>query len=257
MDLHDESQNAIEITTLSADATSATVVPQSNNSQVIKNGTLVGTIISSTSQPSLTIQVNQGDHNSKIITRTTKTTIPPQNSNQSVSIVNCYRAVPAHINESNIDSNEQNDLNLDVINLDRDNNPRTYISTEAQTDDLQNRIEEIKPNRQILISQNEYSLRENRRRERRERRQARRLPFHSHNHIGNVLNQQSITSFEILPDLLNSHLPPPYSTLPGSPGPIVPSIVSAVTVGSPEELRYAFSIPVIRRQVLIFRHKII
>lgn len=273
-------------TTLSQNTTT-TVIVRSENSRVITNGTLIGTLISNGSQPSLTIQVNQDvDYNNSAIINNGN---DANNKNNSVSVVNSYRAIPAQIDDSCInDINElsnNNELNLTSENVDNldaikvdtsDHNKHiNVISTEAQNDNHQTQtgIE----NKPIIPSQNDYVTREHRRRERRERRQSRRPPppIHSHSQhhhqpipLSNISQtHNNINShpmhfhphhniplhaiqppFEILPDLLNSHYPPPYSTLPAVTGPIVPSIVSsAVNVGSPEDIRYAFSIPVIRR----------
>lgn len=79
------------------------------------------------------------------------------------------------------------------------------------------------------------TVREKRRRDRRDRRLAR----------TRALNGASITSTtnEILPDIINNHLPPPYADIP-PPQQIVPSVVSTVPV---EDNRYTFSLPLVRR----------
>lgn len=91
--------------------------------------------------------------------------------------------------------------------------PRTFTSTEAQTDDLPIGIEP-----QSVIN------REQRRRERRERRHQRRL--HQ-----SVLNSGSVWQTNVdmihrdrrgLPDILNSHMPPPYSAVPMPATPAMP-----------------------------------
>lgn len=82
---------------------------------------------------------------------------------------------------------------------------RTFTSTEAQTDDIS-----VLP----LNSEPASGIREQRRRERRERRHQRRV-------IGGIPRQSVEMSTQVnnlqndrLPDILHSHLPPPYSTLP-------------------------------------------
>jgi hypothetical protein len=79
------------------------------------------------------------------------------------------------------------------------------------------------------------TVREKRRRDRRDRRLAR----------TRALNGASITSTtnEILPDIINNHLPPAYADIP-PPQQIVPSVVSTVPV---EDNRYTFSLPLVRR----------
>lgn len=81
------------------------------------------------------------------------------------------------------------------------------------------------------------ALREKRRRDRRDRRLARTRPT-------NGASLSSSTN-EILPDILNNHLPPPYADMP-APQQIVPSVVSTVPV---EDNRYTFSLPLVRRWV--------
>lgn len=77
------------------------------------------------------------------------------------------------------------------------------------------------------------TLREKRRRDRRNRRLAR-------TRATNDVTLSS-TTIEILPDIINNHLPPPYVDIPQQ---IVPSIVSTVPV---EDNRLAFSLPSVRR----------
>lgn len=77
------------------------------------------------------------------------------------------------------------------------------------------------------------TLREKRRRDRRDRRLAR----------TRAINGASLScTNEILPDILNSHVPPSYADIP--PQQIVPSIVSTVPI---EDNRYTFSLPLVRR----------
>lgn len=307
-------------------STSATTVfvqhaHKTDKPRVLANGTLMGALVvdrsstspTKTSQPSLTIQVNQGDgsdHTTNINTtnknvvnkkNTNEKDVSNQNINQKtsgVSVVNCYRAVPVNIvnqnnnnnqeidsenveeNQSQVDKNSSENRvnnnnknnNLDAIQLDTSGHEsRTFTSTEAQTDDLL--AEDLAENKnptsadpamvhhqqtspqqsqsQAQNSQNDAISREQRRRERRERRQSRRPPHPhpNHHHLQQTHpSQLRAPPFDYLPDILNSSLPPPYSTLPGAAGPIAqPPIVSSVNVGPPEDLRYAFSIPVIRR----------
>ncbi|XP_030752226.1 uncharacterized protein LOC115879470 [Sitophilus oryzae] len=98
---------------------------------------------------------------------------------------------------------------------------RTFTSTEAQTDD-------ILPVTQCTLAQNQPA-REQRRRERRERRQNRRansqlVSRNTHDsgiqtgstNITPSHNNQSSSNESRLPDILNSHLPPPYTPLPNA-----------------------------------------
>lgn len=112
---------------------------------------------------------------------------------------------------------------------------RTFTSTEAQTDDTA--VGAIVAPTVLPPSAN----REQRRRDRRERRHQRRLNSSNHQHQLQMQQQQQLAGHpqmqqqhwpgsvqqqqqnERLPDLLNSHLPPPYSTLPSSMQPVVPA----------------------------------
>lgn len=87
---------------------------------------------------------------------------------------------------------------------------RTFTSTEAQTDDTAVGAL-VSPTPAASIS----TTREQRRRERRERRHQRRLNSTNHQHITQG-QQWPASPNDRLPDLLNSHLPPPYTTLPSS-----------------------------------------
>ncbi|KAF5284407.1 hypothetical protein FQA39_LY17082 [Lamprigera yunnana] len=76
---------------------------------------------------------------------------------------------------------------------------RTFTSTEAQTDDATTTLT-IRPTERAVT-------REQRRRERRERRHLRRVNNANHQHNGATRSNNNGR----LPDLLNNHLPPPYS----------------------------------------------
>lgn len=130
---------------------------------------------------------------------------------------------------------------------------RTFTSTEAQTDDIT--VCSSASGVQNIVNK------EQRRRERRERRQQRRISNVAHRHTAtntasntesNNWNQNasSNNSNERLPDILNSHMPPPYTPpsahhvvpsahhvvpQPPPPGlvqPLVPSIVPSAIVGN-------------------------
>jgi hypothetical protein len=106
-------------------------------------------------------------------------------------------------------------------------------------------------------AKNETQVREQRRRERRERRQARQRAQHGHHHAAPVHQrptgvragngvEPSRTSYEILPDIINNHLPPPYTTLPLQPPIHSPLTISPVPVVV-DDCRFSFPIPIIRR----------
>lgn len=106
------------------------------------------------------------------------------------------------------------------------------------------------------------TFREQRRRERRERRQARQRAQHGHHHVTAPIHQRtptgirsgngaepSRTSYEILPDIINNHLPPPYTTLPLQmpPQPIHSPIAISPLPVVVDDCRFSFPIPIIRR----------
>lgn len=191
--------------------------------------------------------------------------------------------------------NSTNEMgNIDVDNLTSTIIPtstsqhRTFISTEAQTDDLQQMDAALIDNGQrvspVVVVQstigthskaNEHrrngsgsgssETREQRRRERRERRQARNATRQQHIHLSTQTNgplQPHHSNCEILPDILHSHVPPPYTTLPLPPlcqisaasppssvllpGP--PSaLITPIPVGIADDGRYTFPLPIMRR----------
>lgn len=200
-----------------------------------------------------------------------------------------------HVNDQNENnqnlSNMHADISVSVLPKHRNTNERTYTSTEAQTDDLQtsttNNNLPSSPTASTPLNcqspnhgQTESLIsREQRRRERRERRQARSAARAAaaaqQQHLQPTILQAHIhpmsapgrlrPSIEILPDLLNSHLPPPYTTLPlnsaaptsvppqpsitAAVGPqaaatIVPPIITALPI---DDARYSFPLPIIRR----------
>lgn len=254
----------------------ATTIGCSDNTRILENGTLMGAIVP---QPSLTIHVNQDDHNNQ-----QQQQQDVVNQSSGISIVNCYRAVPVQIvnNCSGISAGESmnvvNNLNakcdnqmindqVQVLNEVKCNSSntmdtrnlqhRTYTSTEAQTDDLQESSTEIEthpvqvhPN--PIQSQTDISFaREQRRRDRRERRHIRNS---RQQHIHPVPTSSLRPAFEILPDILNSHVPPPYTALtlaavpPSQPQAVlVPPIITPLPVGPPEDGRYTFPLPIMRR----------
>lgn len=88
---------------------------------------------------------------------------------------------------------------------------RTFTSTEAQTDDTAVGAL-VSP---IAVPNTVSTSREQRRRERRERRHQRRLNSTNHQHVQQGQPWPPGPN-DRLPDLLNSHLPPPYTTLPSN-----------------------------------------
>lgn len=169
---------------------------------------------------------------------------------------------------------------------------RTFASTEAQTDDLQQmdaalidggqRVSPVVVAPATICSHpksgeqrrggggsgqadgDPLTSREQRRRERRERRQARNAR-QQHMHLAAQTSgslQSHHSNCEILPDILHSHVPPPYTTLPlpphcqisaASPPPSVllpgpPStLITPIPVGIADDGRYTFPLPIMRR----------
>jgi hypothetical protein len=123
-----------------------------------------------------------------------------------------------------------------------------------------------------VVDENSQTFREQRRRERRERRQARqRAAQHGQHHRHHVSvhpasrssarAEQRMNGYEMLPDIINNHLPPPYSTLPIHQLALVPPpppppthlppppppIIAAPLPVVVDDCRFSFPIPIIRR----------
>uniref|UniRef100_A0A6P7GRB0 Uncharacterized protein n=1 Tax=Diabrotica virgifera virgifera TaxID=50390 RepID=A0A6P7GRB0_DIAVI len=92
------------------------------------------------------------------------------------------------------------------------NTPRTFTSTEAQTDEIS-----ILP---AATNEQTTTDREQRRKERRERRHQRRLNNRYSVDNGTQVSNQN----DRLPDLLSNHLPPPYSPITSASGPNIGSV---------------------------------
>ncbi|XP_053664677.1 uncharacterized protein LOC128713833 [Anopheles marshallii] len=170
---------------------------------------------------------------------------------------------------------------------------RTFTSTEAQTDDSiqqqpqQQQPQQQQPPQQLLLQHptgligpaafigggpapgpepivatmlgpgSEFSTREHRRRERRERRQARNRLQHIHPLEPPPPLHRSPPPIEIIPDILHSHLPPPYTTLPMGAS-LIPQMIpanavaaaaaaaAAIPVRAADDCRYTFPIPIMR-----------
>ncbi|KAG5670660.1 hypothetical protein PVAND_000908 [Polypedilum vanderplanki] len=143
-------------------------------------------------------------------------------------------------------------------------------------------VESVNNQNAKVVDENSQTFREQRRRERRERRQARqRAAQHGHHrHHMSMVHSSSRTNvsrgvngmeqttarvngYEMLPDIINNHLPPPYSTLPihqippsliptqpppsHLPPPPPPIITAAPLPVVVDDCRFSFPIPIIRR----------
>lgn len=142
-----------------------------------------------------------------------------------VTVSACYRAVPATVSAVPVIPCS-NVSNVRIVQ-----SARTFTSTEAQTDDVV-----VTPSR------------EQRRRDRRERRHQRRL-LHPQT-TEHALWHTPVTEplVDRLPDILNSHLPPPYTTLPVGlaphpPPPLPPPNAVVAVPGSPPPQPTGFRFP--------------
>ncbi|KAL7025179.1 hypothetical protein ACKWTF_013377 [Chironomus riparius] len=176
-------------------------------------------------------------------------------------------------NNSNNNAVAAASINENVINQ------ITIVSNEtATTTATDNNVESVN-NRSRLENENcgssckvEATFREQRRRERRERRQARQRAQHGHRHhvsvhhsnrpnvVTNNNNSRGIngiSGYEMLPDIINNHLPPPYTTLPHfslrtsapippPPPPPQPQLITPAPIVV-DDCRFSFPIPIIRR----------
>lgn len=130
-----------------------------------------------------------------------------EDTGNNVSNVHIVQAMPATIPSVSVQTSEVS-VQQTAPAPSFEVRTRTFTSTEAQTDDTV--VGLIAPTTAVNTAS---STREQRRRERRERRHQRRLNTTNHQHPSQS-QQWPTNSNERLPDLLNSHLPPPYSTLP-------------------------------------------
>ena len=191
-------------------------------------------------------------------------------NNQNIVNIECRQLRSEDLNEISVDVSATNaNSNVDYQNMALDstsNRDRVGLiriesgKNENSTNENQNDSNVVKDSQQ----------REQRRRERRERRQARqRTAQQSHRHHqiavhqrlvtnnrgGNGVEQSSRASYEMLPDIINNHLPPPYTTLPLHQIPPLPSVSamhSPPIIAAPvpvvvDDCRFSFPIPIIRR----------
>lgn len=150
---------------------------------------------------------------------------PDTDACEEVTASACYRAVPATVSAVPVIPCS-NVSNVRIVQ-----SARTFTSTEAQTDDVV-----VTPSR------------EQRRRDRRERRHQRRL-LHPQT-TEHALWHPPVTEplVDRLPDILNSHLPPPYTTLPVGltphpPPPLPPPNAVVAVPGSPPPQPTGFRFP--------------
>lgn len=240
-------------------------------------------------QGSLTIPVNQQTSSVNIVNcyRTVPVQLVKNNNNSEEN--NKITKESNHKNDEKCDiievvdeKNNDNDNNiikienLNQITSDTENNviqsskQSIYITGDSTNI---NAITSDTPNVNTENSVPIPTSREQRRRERRERRAARNRLAHIHAlhsqvvttpaqlHLPSTLIANHPTTvirpgtFEILPDLLHSHLPPPYTTLPlqqqqQTTNNATTTIIATpvpVPVSAVDNCRYSFPLPIIRR----------
>ncbi|BFG06529.1 uncharacterized protein DMAD_05020 [Drosophila madeirensis] len=156
------------------------------------------------------------------------------NNNTSPTEDKQHVATPHAAAASSSNNNHVNDNSVNIINVNAttvaSSPPRTFTSTECQTDDLA-----ASPSSQQQQQQQQMRTREQRRRERRERRQQQQQqqqfpPHHPRRHhapppppppqlhppphLHHPHPAAMGLARALLPDILHPHYPPPYSTLP-------------------------------------------
>ncbi|CAH0563893.1 unnamed protein product [Brassicogethes aeneus] len=174
-----------------------------SNVQIMPQSVVTGTTqvtVHSTPNHSLNIPTNypRSTTNQVVIQNRSITTVPPAKTcttNSSTQISNRV--------SSSTSSTDQVAVPVPNTQITR---TRTFTSTEAQTDDIS-----------VCPADSGNPTREQRRRERRERRNQRRTHTGNHRHAA----ENGALQNDRLPDILNSHLPPPYSTLPSAQHPQV------------------------------------
>jgi hypothetical protein len=218
-------------------------------------------------------------------------------NNQNIVNVECRQSTTfikrEDLNEISVDVTADANSNVDYQNMALDsvtNRDRVgliesemekiVIATAPTTGTAVNQISET----QIAVDgAKDTQQREQRRRERRERRQARHRAANQHAHRHHraataVVHQRAVNNrgamtngaeqpltranYEMLPDIINNHLPPPYTTLPHhqlppppNPHNVVPTpaaihsppLIAATVPVVVDDCRFSFPIPIIRR----------
>lgn len=183
-----------------------------------------------------------------------------ENNQNIVNVIKCD-----DLNEISVDTSTNANSNVDYQNMALDNTQTRDRVGLIETTKIENLPQESQVESTSL---KDTQQREQRRRERRERRQARQRAAqhgqHRHQQIavhrraGNnrgvngVEQPSSRASYEMLPDIINNHLPPPYTTLPLHQLPPHPAMHSPPIIAAPvpvvvDDCRFSFPIPIIRR----------
>lgn len=243
------------------------IVNNSVNSNNCSNNSCSNTIVSDT----MVQIVNNNNNNNKVIEKCDN--VDEKERNPGDHLIDGI--VMANNNDNCVVDSEI--IQMDTIRNTMSDNAerRTYTSTEAQTDSLPDQSQAIASVQSqslraataavAIVADTSVSIenpsevqmtREQRRRDRRERRLARNAR-QQHLHPPIALR----SGFEILPDILHSHVPPPYTALsissqqtpppPSSssvPSVLVPPIITPLpVVGPTDDGRYSFPLPIIRR----------
>ncbi|XP_018321769.1 probable cyclin-dependent serine/threonine-protein kinase DDB_G0292550 [Agrilus planipennis] len=213
-------------------------MPQSVHQTAASSSTSGSTFLSANSPKHITTVAQINGNTS--VNRTFGSTVTTQVTvhNESISTQNLLSLTPTTSGQNALDSQRVPAMaqqEAQRVQVEPRTITRTFTSTEAQTDD-------ISVGTALVPARDRAASREQRRRERRERRHHRRL--NSHHQHNNENNQQNVISNnnnngngnnhyvsmqtnDRLPDILNSHMPPPYSpvltNLPTTP--VVPTIV--------------------------------
>lgn len=187
-----------------------------------------------------------------------------ENNQNIVNVIKCE-----DLNEISVDTSTNANSNVDYQNMALDSTTTRDRVGLIETTKIENSTQENVINQVESTSLKDTQQREQRRRERRERRQARQRAAqhgqHRHHQIGvhqrggnnrggvnGVEQPSSRASYEMLPDIINNHLPPPYTTLPLHQLPPHPAMHSPPIIAAPvpvvvDDCRFSFPIPIIRR----------
>uniref|UniRef100_A0A182MLC1 Uncharacterized protein n=1 Tax=Anopheles culicifacies TaxID=139723 RepID=A0A182MLC1_9DIPT len=189
--------------------------------------------------PALSIQVNRLDPNNQ------QQNDVVNNAASGVSIVSCYRA--SSVVASGASGLLQAKEAAEGVRVEEGTGSKCIVERDERGED--HRKEAI--DRGVV-----NTTREHRRRERRERRQARNRLQHIHPLEPPPPLHRSPPPIEIIPDILHSHLPPPYTTLPMGAS-LIPQMIpanavaaaaaAAIPVRAADDCRYTFPIPIMRR----------
>lgn len=187
-----------------------------------------------------------------------------ENNQNIVNVIKCEDLNEICVDTTNTDANSNVDYQNMALDSGASRDRVGLIATAKVENSHESEINQVE-----ATTLKDTQQREQRRRERRERRQARqRAAQHGHRHHQIAVHQRAVNnrgvngveqpssraSYEMLPDIINNHLPPPYTTLPLHqlpPHPAVamhsPPIIAAPVPVVVDDCRFSFPIPIIRR----------